>query len=251
MRTRSISVDELEKLVAKDESHFFDFKSSRVDGKGVQKIAVAFANADGGEFILGISDGKEASGAEERWEGYENLEQMNSVLQAIFDVQPALTMSYEILTVDFSDRPSLRVEIEKSADVTYANDGKAYQRHGAQSLPLNPERIQQLAFAKGAASFEETPLPGVATERVVDSNALQIFVDQVVPSSGPLEIAVNLNLLDDRTWQPRVAGVLLFSEIPSALMPRKCSVKITRYETRENEPEREHLSFQRTIDGPL
>ncbi|HEY7558654.1 MAG TPA: ATP-binding protein, partial [Candidatus Binatia bacterium] len=38
---------------------------------------------------------------------------------------------------------------------------------------------------------------------------------------------------------------------PSAVVPRKCSVKITRYETKEDDPEREHLAQQKTIEGPL
>ncbi len=34
------------------------------------------------------------------------------------------------------------------------------------------------------------------------------------------------------------------------MIPRKCAVKITRYETREDEPERDHLAEQVTIEAP-
>ncbi len=34
-------------------------------------------------------------------------------------------------------------------------------------------------------------------------------------------------------------------------MPRKCAVKITRYETKEDDPERDHLALQKTVEGPL
>src|SRR6185503_19508730 len=59
------------------------------------------------------------------------------------------------------------------------------------------------------------------------------------------------NLLEWKTWEPRVAAVLLFHPNPSAAMPRKCAVKISRYETKEDEPERDHLGRQETVEGPL
>ena len=34
-------------------------------------------------------------------------------------------------------------------------------------------------------------------------------------------------------------------------MPRKCAVKIARYETREDDPEREHLADQVSVEGAL
>ena len=40
----------------RDEGHFFDRKAVAVKPAKMQKIAVAFANADGGEFVVGIAD---------------------------------------------------------------------------------------------------------------------------------------------------------------------------------------------------
>lgn len=45
--------------------------------------------------------------------------------------------------------------------------------------------------------------------------------------------------------------MLLFYQNPSAALPRRCAVKIARYETREDDPEREHLKEQKTIEGSL
>lgn len=53
---KTISADDARKLIQRGEDHFFDHKSKEVSGKKLQKIAVAFANADGGEFIVGIAD---------------------------------------------------------------------------------------------------------------------------------------------------------------------------------------------------
>jgi len=48
-----------------------------------------------------------------------------------------------------------------------------------------------------------------------------------------------------------MAAALLFHACPSAVVPRKCAVKITRYETKEDDPERDHLAEQVTIEAAL
>ena len=44
MKTIAISLREFEAIANRDESHFFDQKSKSIDGRGIQKIAVALAN---------------------------------------------------------------------------------------------------------------------------------------------------------------------------------------------------------------
>ncbi len=83
------------------------------------------------------------------------------------------------------------------------------------------------------------------------SNELHDFLMSYAPATDPLDFVVNQNLLDAATWQPKIASLLLFHDIPSTVIPRKCAVKITRYETKEDEPERDHLAEQVTIEKPL
>lgn len=80
MQTKHISADDFAVLAEQDESHFFDFKARETDGRGIQKIVVGFANADGGEFIVGIRDKKEATDPLARWCGFTEIEAMNSSL---------------------------------------------------------------------------------------------------------------------------------------------------------------------------
>jgi len=146
----------------------------------------------------------------------------------------------------------LRVQIEKSSEVHKTSDGTVYQRYGAQSLPIkDPQKITELTFAKGAASFEDQVLKELPAEQIVESEELSEFLKAYSPIMEALDFCVNQNLLDFRTWEPRIASVLLFHRNPSAVMPRKCALKITRYETREDDPERDHLAIQKTIEGPL
>ncbi|NTW99168.1 MAG: transcriptional regulator [Geobacteraceae bacterium] len=252
MRIRNVTEDEVIALSTRDESHFYDRKAKEIKGAKVQKIAVAFANADGGEFIVGIADDKDEHDPSKRWQGAKDLEDLNSHLQVLFAVTPALDVRYEILKCDKRDGLVLRVMIEKTSEVHKTADGTIYQRYGAQSLPVSdPQKITELAFAKGASSFEDQILKDLPPEQVVDSKELAIFLGDYSPKSEPLEFCINQNLLDYKTWEPRVASALLFHHTPSAVMPRKCAVKITRYETKEDDPERDHLASQSTVEGPL
>jgi ATP-dependent DNA helicase RecG len=249
---RELSSEDALTLVRRDEDHFFDHKALQIGGAKIQKIAVAFANADGGEILVGIADSSDEPDPQKRWQGSGKIEQFNFALQALNDVRPSLNIQYEFLESRTFPGFVLRVAVEKSPDVHYTSDGKVYIRLGAQSLPIaTPDRIQELAFAKGTTSFEDQVAAETKPEDITESAQIANFLAEYSPKTDPLELVVMQNLVDRNTWQPRVAGILLFATSPSALLPRKCAIKIVRYETKEDDPERDYLGETITIEGPL
>lgn len=58
MATRNLSFEEALELCTRQEDHFFDRKAFEIAPAKIERIAVAFANADGGEFVVGICDEK-------------------------------------------------------------------------------------------------------------------------------------------------------------------------------------------------
>lgn len=251
MKVREITAEDARAIASKEESHFFDFKSEATAPKAIEKVAVAFANADGGEILLGIADPTESVDPDERWRGFSSLEDMNAVLQTLFSLNPALDVRYEILKRAGDARYVLSIRVEKGVEVYKTADQTVYVRQGAQSLPLrDPARIAELGFAKGAVSYEDSPLTEVAPELVVDATELHTLVSSASPALDPLDFALTQNLLDQKSWSPRVAAALLFADNPSAFIPKKCAIKVTRYETAEDDPERDHLAEQFTVEGP-
>jgi ATP-dependent DNA helicase RecG len=236
---KTITEKDVAVLSSRDEDHFFDRKALSSSGRTVQKIAVALGNADGGEFVVGIADHEDEPAAEKRWQGADKIEDFNPHLQALSEIKPSLVAEYSILDAPVSRGLVLVVRVEKSSEVLQTADGTVYLRKGAQSLPIkDPQRILDLQFAKGAVSFEDQSLRNVSTEEVSDAPELHRFLSEYSPKSDALEFALNQNLIDRKTWEPKVAGILLFNGNPATVMPKKCSVKIARYETKEDDPER-------------
>lgn len=252
MQVLTIPPEDAVNLSAKEEDHFYDRKAVAISGAKLQKVAVAFANADGGEVYVGIADDSDEPNPSKRWKGASLIEDYNQHIQALTEIQPAIPMEISFLKNSGSDGYVLRIQIEKSQSVHRTSDGTVYERKGAQSLPIkDPARITALSFAKGAVSYEDFSVDGAVAEDVVDSSAISEFLADYSPQTDPLDLALNKNLVDRKTFKPKVAGLLLFSQEPASFMPKKCSVRIVRYETKEDDPERDHLGPIETLEGPL
>ena len=252
MQTKNISASDALLLSSRQEDHFYDRKAAAIKGAKLQKIAVAFANADGGEIYIGIADDKDEPNPSKRWCGATHIEDYNQHVQALSEVQPALPMDLAFLKSEGTSTYVLRVQVEKSQSAHKTADGTVYERKGAQSLPVSdPTRITALSFAKGAVSYEDYSVDGAIAEDIVDSSRIVEFLADYSPRTDPLDLSLNKNLIDRKSFKPKVAGLLLFAVEPASLIPKKCSVRIVRYETKEDDPEREHLGSIESVEGPL
>ncbi|GCL74644.1 hypothetical protein PN4B1_46140 [Paenibacillus naphthalenovorans] len=252
MKTKIIKAEEALIYCKKMESYFFDRKAFGIQPRQIEKHAVAFANADGGELVIGIADDSEEADPINRWKGAKNYEDFNDYIQCLVRLNPSVNFRYTFLKCEDREGIVLLLNIEKGNQVHKTSDDSVYVRHSASSiLYRDPVKIQELSFAKGTSSYEDELVTNIPLECVVDSTELINFLHDISPKSDPLEYVVNQNLVDADSFEPRVASILLFSENPQANLPRKCGVKIARYETREDDPERDHLKHVYTIEGPL
>ncbi len=252
MKERKITREEKLYFSTRQESHFYDKKAKEIGGKKIQKIAVAFANADGGDFIVGIKDDKEEPDFNKRWAGAPDREHFNEVFQNLMELTPSIPYSPEFLIDESTNTIALRITIEKSDKVHYTADKTVYQRVSAQSLPIKePQKIQELAFAKGESSYEDVVLDDARAEDIFETFEMQRFLIDYSPKSDSIDFTVNQNLVDRTNYSPKIAGLLLFNDNPVTLLPRKCGIKITRYDTSEDVAERDNLKEQFSIEGCL
>lgn len=249
---QNISRDEALRLCRELETQFLDKKSKNISGKSLQKHGVAFANADGGTLILGIRDDSDEPDPEKRWDGAVDPEEYNQHLQSLFNLNPTLPFRYDFVSCSELGGIILRIYIDKSQHVCQTGDGSVYQRVGAQSLPIKENhRITELSFAKGGVSYENTKIDSLKAEDVAESPVLVDFCKSLPAEADPLAYCVNEGLVDRNDWTPLAAGVLLYTENPQSSFPTRCEVRIVFYDTREDQPEREHLKINETVSGNL
>lgn len=251
MITRTIERDDARKLCARHEDHFFDKKGGEIQPAKILHHVAAFANADGGELVVGIDDEKTGRKGEALWNGAATIEDFNGLIQALRQIDPPCSVAITFLVSVGLPGYVVHLDVEKDAAVHTTPDGKVYQRVSASSQVLSPQQIIDLAYAKGERSFEDAKIGGARIEDIVDSAHLRAFLADYSPQTEPLDFTVNQYLVDVRTWEPSAAGLLLFADNPSAVVPKQCGVKIARYETREEDPERDHLKETFTVEGPL
>lgn len=252
MQVREVSTADALTLSSQPEGHFYDRKASQIKGAKLQKIVCAFANADGGDVYVGIADDKDEPDPLKRWMGPPSMEEYNQLIQATLEVKPSPPISMEFLKSPLSPSYVLHIQVDKSQSVHQTSDGTVYERKGAQSLPIkDAERITALGFAKGASSYEDMQVDTADAEDVVDADEIKLFLADYSPKTDPLDLSISKGLIDRKTFKPKACGLLLFSNDPSSVVPKKCSVKIVRYQTKEDDPERDHLAFTETVEGPL
>lgn len=241
----NISDEDVAKILALQENHFSDLKSTDISPAKLTRTISSFSNADGGELFIGVEDDPR------RWRGFKDVESANSHVQTFEEFFP-LGDGYIFSFLSNNNQPGivLKIEIQKSRSVKQASDGKVYLRRGAQNLPvIGDEANYRLKINKGIASFE-TETINIEKDVIENSHKIIEFMLEVVPTSEPEPWLVKQRLIIN--GHPTVAGVLLFAEEPQAILPKHCGIKLYQYATKDEEGNREELvSDPLTIEGCL
>lgn len=245
-----ISEDQVGVLLAQEEGHFLDMKAIEISPASITKAVSAFANTSGGELYVGIDEVVSSAGREWRWRGFAAPEDANGLIQALEAMSP-LGNHYAIEFLRAEGKPGLiaHIGVLKSKDILASSSGKVYVRRGAQKLPVDGEEaMRRLRLDKGIASFEDEVVD-VDPKEISNSETVINFMINVVPSSEPERWLEKQRVVVGN--KPTVAGVLLFSDEPQAILPKRSAVKLYRYTTKEG-GERDTLAFDPiTIEGPV
>lgn len=247
METSILNNEDIQRLFARSENHFLDFKSKQIQPAKLTKTISAFANADGGELYVGIYD--PSSGGPKTWDGFDDEETANSIIQVSERICPfGSGTRVTFLRADGHPGLVLQIEVFKNREIVNSSSGEVYIRRGAQNLPVNTDSsLERLKLNKGISSFESKTIDA-PEEFITESDEIKEFILDVVPHQGPEKwLRKQMLIVNDK---PTVAGAILFAEEPQALLPKRCGIKIYRYRTAEDEGTRESLEgTPTTIEG--
>ena len=254
MEQRRVGRGDALALIERGESHFWDHKSARGGGAMIQKIAVALANADGGDFIVGVEDSRSGYVGLDRWQAFQSMEDGAFVLHSLArDATPPIPYTVEWVLIEGEEKRGMAclVSVQKSDAVHQASNGVVWVRQGPTSVQITGQAITDLSLAKGARSYEDQLLGSYRVDDLVCEAELAYFLRSYSPQTEPQDFAVKQRIVDRESGQATVAAAILYADNPPAVVPKRCGVKVARYETNEPEGRREHLATTPyTIEGP-
>ena len=242
----------IEDILSLEEGQTFDRKSVRIKPKDLAVTMIAFANADGGDLVVGITDGKrEIEGVD----GDEKI--LNDIRRTPFDFcAPSVNAQIEMIPcVDRTgkDNHVLVFHIEPSLRV-YANQAdEVFLRVGDKSKKLSFDERFQLMNDKGQSCYEETAVYSAGLDDL-DMALVDDYCQKSGYGKSSMEfLTENHGYLVERNGQmhPTVVSLLMFGKKPQDFLPR-ASVRFIRYEGTEEKTGAEMNVIKDVIfEGPV
>ena len=242
----------IEDILSREEGQTFDRKSVRIKPKDLAVTMIAFANADGGDLVVGITDGKKEI---EGVDGDENI--LNEIRRTPFDFcAPSVNAQIEMVPcVDRTgqDNHVLVFHIEPSLRV-YANQAdEVFLRVGDKSKKLSFDERFQLMNDKGQSCYEETAVYSAGLDDI-DMNLVDDYCQKLGYSKSSMEfLTENHGYVVEKNGMlhPTVVSLLLFGKKPQDFLPR-ASVRFIRYEGTEEKTGTEMNVIKDVIfEGPV
>ncbi len=246
--TYNIADEQVIRIMQVKEDYLNDVKAKEIKPSKLSETISAFANAAGGDVYIGISE-VERGGKKRVWDGFSNGEEANDIIQSLFSAHPfGNHLKFEFIENANMSGLVLHITIRKVKEIVKSTSGDIYVRVGSGKVKIDTEdKLNRLKLDKGIISFEdewvEAPI-----QCVENSVAIIDFVLNVIPTAEPITYLNNQELIKDGFV--KVSGIILFSDEPPVYIPKRCSIKILRYKTKDDSIGREFLEGQPfTIEG--
>ncbi|HEM4708577.1 TPA: putative DNA binding domain-containing protein [Streptococcus suis] len=212
------------------ESQYLDRKSARKKPSELLKHLIAFANADGGQLVIGIEDEKQENiitgfkdGRAYPIDDFKKIdrEMRETPLDLSFEEIPVINHKGEedfILVIS--------VELSSNRVIAAPNDD-VYLRQGDDSVKLSYEQRTQLSYDKGQRFFEDEVVPD-ARLKDIDDSLVQDFKNRFDISERSVEEILKARrfLINGKLTK---AAILLFGKYPSAFFPQ-ARVRFQRFD---------------------
>ncbi|MEZ6995764.1 MULTISPECIES: ATP-binding protein [unclassified Aeromonas] len=242
-----IDNNQAENIINIEEGYLTDVKAKEIKPAKLSETVSAFANSGGGDIYLGIEE--DSRTGLRRWNGYADQEAANDVIHVLFNAHPfGNHLTFEFLSCENKTGYVLHIIVKKIKHIVKSTKGEIFVRQNAGKIKIEKDDdIAKLKFDKGIFTFEDEWID-VNHKKLKESKSITNFMINIIPHSEPIKYLENQELIRDE--QAKVVGVLLFCDEPAIYLAKRCSIKIMRYKTREEDIGREFLDgVPLTVEG--
>ena len=212
----------IQEIQTRKEDQTFDCKSIQIDPKALAITIVAFANADGGDISIGVSDKtRKIEGVDQ------HTEKLNELLRVPLDFcNPSVSITSDLLPCtdkDGNENHILLMHIPASSELHTNQADEAFMRVGDKSRKLSFEERIQLMYDKGERYYEDTAVYD-ATVDDIDMAAVERYTELIgYTKSAKQYLHENNSFITTNAKgeeQVSVACILLFGKYPQKFFPR-------------------------------
>jgi ATP-dependent DNA helicase RecG len=242
-----ITEEQALKILSIPEDFLNDVKAKEIKPSKLSETVSAFANASGGDIYIGIAENK--ADRTKEWNGFSEPEEANDIPQVLLQAHPfGNHLIFEYLECDGYSGIILHITIKKVKELVKSSSGEIYIRVNAGKQKIDsPDSLRKLEMDKGIITFENEWVE-VSSQRIENSLSILSFLLNIIPSGEPKIYLENQELI--KPGHAKVSGVLLFCDEPAIYLPKRSSIKIMRYKTKEDDIGREFLDGNPlTIEG--
>ena len=223
------------------ESHFREFKSAleqkpegtlrrdaKLIAKDIGETLVAFANADGGELLVGVEDDGHVTGVPHIREHLVTIQK--AVITHIHPDTPLVNP--EVRTLDVSTIPGSKIiyfSVQKGTEVVHlTSDGRCLQRRDRENKPVSVETIQKKRHEIAAMEYDREMIMNAEVSDL-DLNMIASLAKNLMPGTSPELFLQYLNLAEftPNGIKLKRAALLLFAKDISKWHPRS-QVRVIR-----------------------
>lgn len=239
----------LEKLRFMQENQYFDRKRAKVKPVDLAGLISAFANAEGGSFVVGIGDEGELEGI--------SADRENELRHASLDFLPILPIYHAETIEQVWEGKTIRLlffTVEPySEGIIKLKDGTVYQRYGDQSRKLTADQVLAMEYSRGVRSYEINPVRD-ATLADLDMDEISAYANDMKLTYGnSMDLLRARGLVVQKNGEEHItiAGMVMFGKLPSQYLPG-VRVRFLRYDgTKAGVGEDINLIKDQTFEGPL
>ncbi|MBU4444255.1 putative DNA binding domain-containing protein [bacterium] len=206
---------EIQERILKGENLHTEFKESLPDNETLAKSIVCFANTDGGQLIIGISNSGDIVGVEDLDEAVRKIDDV-----AFNRCEPPISILPE--TVDMDGEIVLIINIPKGEQRPYrTKSGKYYIRSGNRCRQASWQEVRRLYQTSESIYYDETPI-SKAPLGSLDMDYFRYFLEKhldISPEESLIESYLENLKVITHNKKPTLAGILFFGDNPQAFIP--------------------------------